>query len=108
VTTDALVLLSTFPEKALAEETARTLVGEGLAACANVIPSVQSIYRWEGAVHENSEVLVIIKTTHPQWGALSSRLLELHPYDCPELIGLPVAEGHEPYLRWLAAAGGSE
>jgi periplasmic divalent cation tolerance protein len=96
-----LVVLSTFPDADQAAQIARVLVDDQLAACVNLITGVRSIYRWQGAVADAAEVLAIIKTTAERYPALSARLAELHPYEVPEIIALPLAEGHPPYLAWL-------
>jgi periplasmic divalent cation tolerance protein len=98
----AVVVFSTFPSPEQAAEVARTLVGEQLAACVNLVPAVRSIYRWQGAVHDEAETLAIVKTTSARLAALQARLVELHPYDVPEVIALPVTDGHAPYLAWIA------
>lgn len=99
-----LVCLSTFPTPDKAAEIARILVDEQLAACVNLIPAVRSIYRWQGAVSDDTETLAIIKTTTERYDALASRLVALHPYEVPELIALPIEDGHPPYLAWLAGS----
>lgn len=99
--TDAIVVFVTLPSVKEAESLGRTLVEERLVACANLLPSIRSIYRWEGAVEEAEEVLVLLKSTAPRFEALRARVVELHPYACPEIIALPVAQGHAPYLRWI-------
>jgi periplasmic divalent cation tolerance protein len=96
-----VVVLSTFPSSEKAAEIARVLVDERLAACVNLVPAVRSIYRWQGAVHDDTEVLAIMKTTAERAAALRDRLVALHPYDVPEAIVLPVSEGHAPYLAWV-------
>jgi periplasmic divalent cation tolerance protein len=98
----ALVVLSTFPDAEKAAQVARVLVDEQLAACVNLVPSVRSIYRWQGAVQDEAEVLALIKTTAERHAALAARLAALHPYDVPEILALPVAAVHPPYLAWLA------
>ena len=97
-----IVVLSTFPDAEKAANVARALVDERLAACVNVVASVRSIYRWQGAVQDDAEVLAIIKTTSERYAALAARLAELHPYEVPEILALPIADGHPPYLAWLA------
>ncbi|MEO8840295.1 MAG: divalent-cation tolerance protein CutA [Kofleriaceae bacterium] len=96
-----VVVLSTFPSQDVAASVARTLVEERLAACVNIVPAVRSIYRWESAIHDEPEALAIIKTTSERVAAMRERLVELHPYDVPEAIELPVAGGHAPYLAWV-------
>jgi periplasmic divalent cation tolerance protein len=98
----ALVVLSTFPDAETAARIARALVEEQLAACVNVVPAVRSIYRWDGKVCDEAEALAVIKTTAERYAALAARIAELHPYQVPELIALPLADGHPPYLAWLA------
>jgi periplasmic divalent cation tolerance protein len=98
------VVLSTFPDADKAAQVARVLVEERLAACVNLVASVRSIYRWQGAVQDDAESLAIIKTTRERYPALATRLAELHPYDVAEIIALPLADGHPPYLAWLASA----
>jgi periplasmic divalent cation tolerance protein len=101
---DALVVLMTVPDAATAEKLADALVGEGLAACVNIVPHVRSIYRWQGAVHRDDELLCIVKTTRAAFERLRARAVELHPYEVPEVIALPVERGHADYLAWLSAA----
>jgi periplasmic divalent cation tolerance protein len=100
---DALVVLSTFPSLERATAAADALVGERLAACVNLVPGLTSIYRWQGAIQRDAEVLAIIKTTRAGYAALAARLAALHPYEVPELLALDVTTGAAPYLAWLAA-----
>ena len=93
--------LTTAPTEAVAEEIGLALVEEGLVACVNVVPGLTSIYRWRGAVEREREVLLILKTTAPSVEPLRARLVELHPYEVPELVALDVADGHGPYLDWV-------
>jgi len=104
--TDALFVLTTLPNSNVAAELAKTLVGEKLAACANLIPALRSIYRWQGKVQDENEVLVLFKTRRARFEALKARLLELHPYEVPEVLAVPVEDGHAAYLEWLAAETG--
>jgi len=90
-----------------AEEAAgigRTLVEERLAACANVIGPIRSIYRWQGAVEEAEERLVVLKARAADVPALETRVRALHSYEVPEVLALPVTAGSAPYLAWLADA----
>ena len=95
-----VVLCTAPPDRAA--ELARSLVGEKLAACVNILPSVRSIYRWDGELCDDEESLLVIKTASERVPALSKRLIELHPYDVPEVIALPVREGvgNAQYLQW--------
>lgn len=99
---DILVLLSTCPDAATAERIARELVAASLVACVNVVPGLRSIYRWNEAVQVDEEVLMTLKTTTERLPAVRERLLALHPYDLPEIVALSVADGHHPYLQWVA------
>lgn len=98
------VLLSTCPDTETARRLARALVEESLAACVNVVPAVWSIYRWNEAVQSDEETLMIIKTTAGRLAEARERVVALHPYELPEVVALPVADGHHPYLAWVAAA----
>jgi periplasmic divalent cation tolerance protein len=98
----AQVVLVTFPDRERALACARALVDEQLAACVNVVGEVRSIYRWQGAVHDDAEILCVIKTTAERFEALRARVVALHPYEVPEVIALPVTAGHQPYLDWLS------
>ena len=101
--TSAYLVLVTAPPEA-ADELARRLVEERLAACVNRVPGLRSVYRWEGRVEEDEEVLLLIKTPADRLEALKKRVPELHPYRVPEVLALPVADGHPPYLAWLVEA----
>ncbi|MBA3818635.1 MAG: divalent-cation tolerance protein CutA [Deltaproteobacteria bacterium] len=101
---DARLVLCTLPDPAQAAALGRTLVEEQLAACVNLVPAIRSIYRWQGAVTEDAETLAIIKTTAAGYDALARRILELHPYEVPEIIAVALTDGHAPYLAWLAGA----
>ena len=94
---------STAPDAAVAARIARALVDERLAACANLVPGVRSIYRFRGAVEDEQEVLLVIKTRADRIDALAERLRALHPYEVPELLVLPTAGGLAPYLDWVRA-----
>ena len=94
-------MLITAPTAEKAAELGHALVGAELAACVNVVPGLRSIYRWEGKVHDEGEVLLIVKTTREAFARLKERVLALHGYSCPEVIALPIVEGHAPYLEWI-------
>ena len=97
-----LVAFSTFPNPDKAAEVARILVSENLAACVNLLQPVRSIYRWQGDISDDTEVLAVIKTTSERFDEMRKRLVELHPYEVAEVIALPVEAGHAPYLAWVA------
>ncbi|MGH7222889.1 MAG: divalent-cation tolerance protein CutA [Gemmataceae bacterium] len=98
----ALLALSTCPDAETAAHIARTLVEEKLAGCVNCVSGVTSTYRWQEQVHDDAEVLLLIKTTRERFEALRTRLVELHPYNVPELIAFDIADGLPAYLDWLA------
>ena len=99
--TGRLVVLSTVGKAEDAERIGRALVERGLAACVNVLPAVTSIYRWKGKLEKEEERLLLIKTRADRFAALERALVSLHPYEVPEVIALPIADGHRPYLAWL-------
>jgi periplasmic divalent cation tolerance protein len=101
--TDAIVVLVTAPGADEAARIARAVVEDRLAACGNVVPGLRSIYRWKGAVQEDAEALLVLKTTRDRFEALRARVLALHPYEVPEVIALPVEAGSAPYLAWISA-----
>jgi periplasmic divalent cation tolerance protein len=96
-----VIVLTTFPADQDPRPLARALVEERLAACVNVLPPMRSVYWWEGRVEEASEHQLAMKTTRERVEALKLRLVDLHPYDVPELLVLPIVDGAEPYLNWL-------
>ncbi|MGB6191685.1 MAG: divalent cation tolerance protein CutA [Terracidiphilus sp.] len=98
----ARVVLTTAADAEEANRLARSLVEEGLAACATLVPAVRSIYRWQGAIEEATEVLIILKTGAAQIPVLEARLRALHSYQTPEFLVLPVESGSADYLEWLA------
>lgn len=98
-----LLCLCACPDRASAQGLARTLVEERLAACVNLLPGVESVYRWQGAVETADEVQLLIKTTPARLDALAARLRTLHPYELPELIAFEAVGGLPDYLRWVSA-----
>ena len=102
--TEALIAFTTFANEEDAARVARVLVEERLVACANLLPGARSIYRFEGKVADEREVVVLLKTRKQDWAALISRLHELHPYDTPELVAVRIAAGAPKYMAWLEAA----
>lgn len=98
---EVVVVLSTAPDAETAGRLARTLVEEALAACVNVVPGVRSFYRWQGALHDDAEVLLVIKTCRDRLDALSERLRVLHPYALPEVLALPTSGGSGAYADFV-------
>ena len=102
--TEMLMVFTTFANVEDAARVVRTLVEERLIACGNLLPGARSLYRWEGAVADRPEVMVLMKTRKQDWAAMMSRLHELHPYQTPECIAIRIAAGAPAYMAWLAAA----
>lgn len=96
-----VVALTTAPDPDAAAVIARSLLDEKLIACANILPGVTSMYRWEGEVRTDGEVLVVLKSVRGVEEALTRRLIEVHPYDVPELLVLDADRGSEAYLEWV-------
>lgn len=99
--TDARVVFTTAGDTAEAEKIARTLIERRLAACVNILPPVRSIYRWQGKIEDGAEILLLIKTSAAQFLAVQNAIKELHSYDVPECIALPITDGSPDYLKWL-------
>ena len=95
------LVLTTCPDKAIAERVAQALVQEGLAACVNILPPMHSIYRWKGKIEVANEQLLIIKSSSARFAAIRERIQALHPYELPEIIAVPIADGLPGYLAWL-------
>ena len=105
---EILLAFSTFPDVETARRIARDLVTENFAACANIIPSIESIYRWQGKMEQGNETLVLFKTTAARFAAFQDKLKSLHPYDVPEIIACPVDRALPEYLRWVIDSCASE
>jgi periplasmic divalent cation tolerance protein len=99
--TPHVLILTTLPADADAGAFAHALVDTRLAACVNVLPMMESIYRWEGRVERDSERQLLLKTSRDRVVALWERVRELHPYDVPEFIVLPIVDGSDAYLQWI-------
>ena len=98
---DFLLVLCTCPTREVASAIATALLEERLAACVNQLPGVKSLYRWEGRIEDDEELLLLIKTTAQRFPALEEMIRDLHPYDIPEIIGLPLTVGSKDYLAWI-------
>jgi periplasmic divalent cation tolerance protein len=99
--TDALIVFSTCADETEALRLANTLVEARLAACVNVLPAIQSVYRWQGAIENAREILLVVKTTRQRFEAVRDLISAVHSYEIPEIIAVPVAAGSEKYLAWL-------
>lgn len=101
VAADMLIVLCTFPDAETARRISNEIISENLAACVNLIPGVESIYRWEGKIEQSSEVLAIFKIAAKEFKKLETVLLEKHPYDTPELVAIAPDQVSEGYLKWI-------
>src|ERR1700740_410034 len=98
-----LLALSTFPDVAAARRVANQLVTKKLVACANILPAVESIYRWKEKIETGNETLVFFKLSDDRQSAFQEKLCSLHPYEVPEIIFFPISSGLPEYLRWVIA-----
>ena len=98
---ELVIAFSTFPDRETAQKIARELVENAVVACANIVPSVESIYFWKDKVETSAEVFAIFKMTAARYSEFESRLRKLHPYDVPEIVRLNIAGGNPDYLRWV-------
>lgn len=106
---DAVILaISSFPNQEVARQIGTELVERQTAACVQILPGAESIYRWEGKLCREPETIALIKTTRAALPALAEVLRELHPYDCPELLSFPAEGGLPAYLEWVAGATPTE
>ncbi len=98
---DHLLIYCTCPDQGSAQSIANTLVNKNLAACVNILPGVHSVYRWQGKCENAQEYLLMIKTLHSAYGALEQAITEIHPYELPEIIAVPITHGLAGYLAWI-------
>ena len=102
MTERVLLALSTFPDAEIARRISNQLVSERFAACANILPSVESIYRWKEEIESGNETLVLFKLSEDRQSAFQDKLRSLHPYDVPEIIFVSIASGLTDYLQWVS------
>jgi periplasmic divalent cation tolerance protein len=100
---DALLILTNLPDAASAQALAQQLVERKLAACVNILPAVQAVYRWQGVVEQASESTLLIKTAAARYADLEAAIKAAHPYALPEIIALPIVAGLPAYLDWITA-----
>lgn len=103
-----IVVLCTCPDRETARRLAFDLVEGGLAACVNLVPGLTSIYRWEGRTEESEECLMIAKTSTAGFERLRDRVVDLHPYELPEIVAVPVTDGLPEYLDWVTESTAGE
>lgn len=96
-----LMAFCTCPDATVAGEIAETVIADGHAACANIVPGLTSVYAWKGEVHRDAETLLIMKSTRAAWRRLEETILRLHPDEVPEIIAVPVTHGLNDYLAWV-------
>jgi periplasmic divalent cation tolerance protein len=101
--TGEMIVLVSCPQES-AKAIATPLIEEGLAACVNIVPSVTSIFKWQGKITEENESLLLIKSNQKVWTQLENRIRQIHSYDIPEIICVPIQLAHQPYLQWLNGA----
>ena len=99
--TQLLLTLCTVPNRETALRIAEQLLNQGVAACINITSPITSVYRWEGKLETNDELLLLIKTTQAKYQALETQIRSLHPYELPEIIAVPVEQGLNDYLNWV-------
>jgi periplasmic divalent cation tolerance protein len=103
---EPILILCTCPSQDEADALATALLEERLAACVNRLPGIKSMYRWEGRVTHDDEILLLIKTTADLFERLENTIKKLHPYETPEIIAVPIVAGSADYLRWIEASTG--
>ena len=98
---DCCVVFVTAPDQDQARNIADAVLNARLAACVNIVPQLRSLYWWEGKIQDDTEVLCIMKTTRDKFAALAEAVRAAHSYEVPEIIPLPIVDGHEPYMKWI-------
>jgi len=101
---NAMIVFTNAPDRAVAEKIARTLVDQKLAACVNILAGCVSIYRWDGTVETAAEIPMLIKTRADIYPEVEAAIKGLHPYELPEIVGLPIEQGSLEYLEWINSA----
>lgn len=99
---DVIIVLTNLPDRAAAVKLAQELVARRLAACVNVLAECTSVYRWKGGIENTAEVPVLIKTRAGRYAEVEAAIRELHPYELPEIVAVPVLRGFDEYLQWVA------
>ncbi len=97
----AMIAYITAGSQEEARRVADALIGDRLAACVNIYPSITSVFEWEGEVNHDEEVVLIAKTTEAGFDRLKEKVCEVHSYDCPCVVGIKVEKGHQPFLDWI-------
>ncbi len=97
-----ILVFVTAPDENTAADIARALVDKGLAACVNIVKDIRSIYKWQGKIEDEAEVLMIVKTRKTMFEALEKKVKSMHPYSVPEIISVDIAQGSGAYLEWMS------
>ena len=105
--TDLVFIYTTFPDEAVAQRTCKAIIGNRLAACANIFPAMTAIYEWQGNLETEQECAVYLKTLERQAEELMKTLREMHPYDTPAIVEIPVSSVDKDYLAWVTAQTGA-
>jgi len=100
---NTLLVISNCPDEECANRIALAVIESRLAACVNILPRIQSVYRWQGKVESATEIPLLFKSTASAYPALEAKIRELHPYEVPEIVALPISQGLPAYLNWVAA-----
>jgi periplasmic divalent cation tolerance protein len=101
--TETIAILTNVPDPECADRISRALVERRLAACVNILPGIRSVYQWEGKVEETQEITLLIKTAVLRYQEIERVILDMHPYQVPEIIALPITAGLPAYLGWIAS-----
>ena len=99
--TEKILVLSNCGSEEEARRVARALVEARVAACVNIVPGIQSVYHWQGAIQEDPEWMLVIKSTRPMFDSLAAELRKIHSYQVPEVLAIPVIAGDQNYLDWM-------
>ena len=100
---EAILVITSLPDREAAQQLASRLVKERLAACVNILAPCESVYRWQGQIETAQEITLLIKTLRTHYGKVEKIIRQCHPYELPEIIAVPVTDGLPAYLEWLAA-----
>ena len=98
---EVCMVFVTAPDANVAADLTKALLSDELVACGNIVDGLRSVYRWEGKICDDSEALLILKTTKDKVESLKIKVVEVHPYECPEVLVVPVSDGHPEYLSWV-------
>jgi len=101
---DYIIVFNTCDSAEIASSIAETLVGKKLAACVNIVKNIESVYQWQGKIEHDKEILLIIKTRQSLFSQLEQAIQELHNYELPEIIAVPIVSGEKNYLNWIQSA----